>query len=347
MAWYAGNARELPWRKTKDPYKIWLSEVILQQTRVRQGLPYYLKFVASYPSVLELAQASEEEVLKLWQGLGYYSRARNLLKAARKVVLECDGVFPSKYKELLRLPGVGDYTASAIASICKAESVAVLDGNVFRVLSRFYGIDLPINSTAGKRRFKQQARAILNSRFPGVHNQAIMEFGALQCKPKNPNCKICPLRDTCVAFQTGQVSKLPVKLKTGKVRNRYFNYLIFATSQKSLLVRKREHAGIWQNLYEFPRIETKRHVSCETLLENSIRTTFGGIDDEIPSRFYEKIVKHQLSHQSLFIKFWIFSLPEKKVLQIAKDHGFMVVAPDEWKRFPVPVVIHRFLADFI
>ena len=345
--WYLENARKLPWRETKDPYKIWLSEVILQQTQIKQGLPYYMSFVDRYPTVYDLAQAREEEVLKLWQGLGYYSRARNLLKAAQKVVKQFDGVFPKNYKTLLTLPGVGDYTASAVASICYEEPVAVLDGNVFRVLARYYGIDTPINSTEGRKLFKQRAEQILDKKQPGEHNQGVMEFGALQCSPKSPNCQICPLKETCFAFQNGRVSTLPVKLKKVKIRKRYLNYLVFSTPEEDLIIRKRSKKGIWQNLYEFPLIESTRIMSAKTLSDTEEMKAIEYIMEKTPVAFYSKEKKHQLTHQILYIKFWLISVSQEDALKMAADKGYKIVSNEMIHDFPVPVVIQNFLEDFI
>ena len=235
--WFDKNKRELPWRKSNDPYKIWLSEIILQQTQVKQGLPYYNKFLENYPTVYELARSTEDEVLKNWQGLGYYSRARNLHSTAKYIVRELNGVFPKKYIDLIKLKGVGDYTASAIASICFDESVAVLDGNVFRVLSRYFGIEIPVNSTQGIKHFKNLAKSLLPKRI-GDYNQVVMEFGALQCKPKSPNCRICPINVNCVAFATKNTKNLPIKIKRSKIKDRYFNFLVYLTKKSETVIEK-------------------------------------------------------------------------------------------------------------
>ena len=218
--WYLQNKRELPWRKTKDPYRVWLSEIMLQQTRVAQGLPYFLKFTKAFPTVFDLAKADESEVLKLWQGLGYYSRARNLHFTAKYIAEELNGMFPENYKGLLQLKGVGDYTASAIASICYDEPVAVVDGNVYRVLSRYFGIATPINSTKGIKEFKELAQTLIDASQPGVYNQAIMDFGALHCKPQNPLCNECPVSDSCVALAKNSIKELPVKERKIKIKKR-------------------------------------------------------------------------------------------------------------------------------
>lgn len=220
--WYLDNKRDLPWRGTKNPYNIWLSEIILQQTRVAQGTPYYFAFIETFPEVTALANAPQEQVLKLWQGLGYYSRARNLHTAAKYIVESCDGVFPDTYKGLLSLKGVGDYTASAIGSICFDLPTAVVDGNVYRVLSRIFGVETPINSSQGMKEFKALAQALLDESRPGTHNQAVMEFGARYCVPQNPNCDACIFNNRCDAYKNKKVALLPVKLKKLKVKKRYF-----------------------------------------------------------------------------------------------------------------------------
>jgi A/G-specific adenine glycosylase len=226
MNWYSINKRDFPWRRTKDPYKIWLSEIIMQQTQISQGQPYYEAFVDQFPTVFELASTDEETVLKLWQGLGYYSRARNLHASAKYIVKELNGQFPDNYKALLKLKGIGDYTASAISSICYDESNAVVDGNVYRVLARYFGIETPINTSKGATYFKALAQSLLPDKNIGNYNQAIMDFGSQQCKPKSPNCLVCPLKDTCVALQKNLVNLLPVKTNRTKITKKYFNFNI-------------------------------------------------------------------------------------------------------------------------
>ncbi|MBL4704506.1 MAG: A/G-specific adenine glycosylase, partial [Flavobacteriales bacterium] len=254
ISWYTVHKRDLPWRKTKNPYKIWLSEIILQQTRIDQGTSYYLKFEAHYPTINDLANASEDEVLKDWQGLGYYSRARNLHGTAKHIVNELGGEFPNTYQEILKLKGVGDYTASAIASFCFGESEAVVDGNVYRVLSRYFGIETPIDSGKGKKEFKQLANQLICTENPSTFNQGIMEFGALQCKPKSPDCSQCPFQSSCVAYAKDKVGLLPIKEKKLKQRNRFFDYFLFLDNQQTIL-QQRTQKDIWQQLYEFPMIE--------------------------------------------------------------------------------------------
>jgi len=234
--WYLQTKRDLPWRKTRDPYLVWLSEIILQQTRVSQGMSYYLTFSSIFPTVEDLANAEESKVLKMWQGLGYYSRARNLHFTAKYVSNELSGVFPTSYKELIKLKGIGDYTASAISSICFDEPAAVVDGNVYRVLSRFFKIETPINSTKGIKEFKDLAQSLLDATKPGVYNQAIMDFGALQCKPKSPNCYECPMSTNCIAFENKLVKQLPIKEKKLKIKKKYFNFFVFVTKKNKTIL---------------------------------------------------------------------------------------------------------------
>ena len=267
LSWYAIHKRELPWRGSRDAYKIWLSEVILQQTRVAQGTPYYLRFVEAFPTVHDLAGASEEKILKLWQGLGYYSRARNLHAAAKTVVKEYNGKFPETYKGLLKLKGVGDYTASAIASICFNEPEPVVDGNVYRVLARYFGVDKAINSSEGIKYFKKLAREVMDTDKIRDYNQGIMEFGAMQCTPKKPDCMFCPLNESCEALQKGRVQELPVKIGKTKVRQRYFNYMVFLDADGNTLLQQRTGKGIWQNLWEFPLYESDAPIGRNQVVE--------------------------------------------------------------------------------
>lgn len=345
IEWYKENKRDLPWRSSSSVYKVWLSEVILQQTRVAQGLPYYEKFVRKYPDVFKLAAASEEEVLKLWQGLGYYSRARNLHSSAKYVVDQYSGEFPDSYKKLLELKGVGDYTASAIASICYQEPKAVVDGNVFRVLARYFGIAVPINTTEGKKVFKAKAEEVLDRENPGTYNQGIMEFGALQCTPHNPGCTICPLKNECQAFQYDRIEELPVKNKKLKVRERHLNYLVFTNSTDHTYIQKRRGKGIWQNLYEFPLVETKKHTDKEGIMQ---ALSLKGIEVMEPQieRFYPKPIKHLLSHQRLWVEFWIIDMDTLPELSPKLNRQREII---EWltiDNYPVPKVIHNFLDAF-
>lgn len=340
LLWYAANKRPLPWRGTLDPYKIWLSEIILQQTRVAQGISYYLKFVAHFPSVQDLANSNEETVLKLWQGLGYYSRARNLHATAKMVVQYHGGLFPRTYKELLKLKGIGDYTASAIASICFNEARPVVDGNVYRVLARYFGIAIPINSSEGVTYFKLLAQEIMCKEHIRDYNQAIMEFGALQCVPKNPDCGVCPIHMGCKALQEKTVGQLPIKSNKTKIRQRFFNYLVFLVRAKGApprtLLKQRRGKGIWQNLYEFPLLETETIVPLSVIQEH--------LSEQLPisqtcSIYVYNIdpVVHKLSHQHLYTRFWIVT-----TCQDLPD----TVAFTDIPKYPVPVLIADFINTF-
>lgn len=299
VQWYLINKRDLPWRNTTDAYVIWLSEIILQQTRVEQGLPYFYRFVERYPDVSHFAAAHEDEVLKLWQGLGYYSRGRNMLKTARLVQEQYHGRFPDSYDELIKLKGIGEYTAAAIASFSANEAKAVVDGNVYRVLARYFGIYEPINSTTGKKTFQTLANDLLNKQNPALHNQAMMEFGAMLCKPKNPACGICPVHTACVAFTSNATNALPVKLKTVKVRERFLNYFLI-TEDDTILMNKRGDKDIWANMYDLPVIETTALLPVAELAElPEVKDIFGTdikITGDIP------VQKHILTHQRLYIR---------------------------------------------
>lgn len=287
-SWYSENGRKLPWRETTDPYCIWISEIILQQTRVVQGWEYYQRFIERFPSVEALADASEDDVLLVWQGLGYYSRARHLHEAARQIVGM--GAFPKTRDSLLSLSGVGEYTAAAIGSMAFGLPMAVLDGNVYRVLSRYLGVETPIDSTRGHREFRALADEMLDSRHPGTYNQAIMDFGATQCVPHSPDCSKCPLMDSCEAFNTGKVALLPCKDKVTKVRQRYFTYLYMRDPEGKVLLQRRGAGDIWQGLYQFPL-----HESAEPLTIKDVEA----LCPEARLTLVVKGVTHQLSHQLL------------------------------------------------
>ncbi|MDG1397907.1 MAG: A/G-specific adenine glycosylase [Polaribacter sp.] len=336
IQWYLQNSRDLPWRKTKNPYFIWLSEIMLQQTRVAQGLDYYLKFSESFPSIFDLANADESTVLKMWQGLGYYSRARNLHFTAKYIANDLNGEFPSTYKEILKLKGVGDYTASAIASFAFNEPTAVVDGNVYRVLSRYFGIDTAINSSAGIKEFKLLAETLIDTKQPAIYNQAIMEFGAIQCKPKKPVCMFCSLSDSCVALQKNLIDKLPVKEKKIKVRKRYFNFLVVKTNNNKTILSERKGKGIWQGLYQFPLIEKDKTIHKEDLIiANEFIELFP--KETTISLFNKKEIIHKLSHQHLHTQFWI--VETSNLISANKNW-------DEIEKYPVPVLIANFLEAY-
>ena len=324
--WYAAHKRALPWRETKNPYFIWLSEIILQQTRVDQGMAYYFKFIEAFPSVFDLAKADEQVVLNLWQGLGYYSRARNLHRTAKQIVDEFEGQFPKSYDGLLKLKGVGPYTASAIASFAFDLPHAVLDGNVFRVLSRLHNWHEPINSTQGKKDFEKFSNELLDKKNPATFNQAIMEFGALHCKPTQPLCHDCPLDIYCSANSEKTVGQLPIKLKKQGVRKRYFVFELIQPKKGVILLQKRNEKDIWQHLYQFPLKEFSSQEEKELYLSNN------------NSRFLSKEYKHILSHQHLFCHFIAVNPCEK-------DSGEHVQIQD-LDQYPIPRAIDRFLDDY-
>ena len=337
--WYLENKRDLPWRGTRDAYVIWLSEIILQQTRVDQGLPYFNRFLEAYPRVQDFANATETEVLKLWQGLGYYSRGRNMLYTARQVLELHEGIFPGSYDKLIKLKGIGDYTAAAISSFSADEERPVLDGNVFRVLARFFGVDTPINSTKGKQQFLQLAVELIKGQQPALYNQAIMEFGALQCKPKAPNCNICPLQYDCYAKNHGLVASLPVKEKKLKKRTRYFNYFV-CRKEDELLVNKRGAGDVWQELYDFPLIET------QALYPEGPEELF----EIVRARFGEKVKvtpistqKHLLTHQTIYVQF--FAL-DNYIINFNHNAEAKWVTFAEFDKLPQPKVITNFMNSY-
>ena len=334
VKWYLLNKRDLPWRNTVNPYPIWLSEIMLQQTRVAQGLPYYMAFMEAFPTVFDLANAEEEQVLKLWQGLGYYSRARNLHATAKYIATELKGDFPPNYNQLLQLKGVGEYTAAAIASFAYNEPVAVVDGNVFRVLSRYFNMDNDISDGKTKKEFQILAQQLLPKAKAALFNQAIMEFGALQCVPKNPDCGNCIFSSSCAGLQHKKVNILPVKSKKTKVTNKFFNYLILKDIQGNFVVQKREGKGIWENLYEFTLIETPE-MSNEIDFMNQLKATkfYNQFLADI-SLLNTEVIQHKLSHQNLHIQFYILNFNQK--IKEAKSLS-------EIQKLPFPIVIHNFM----
>ena len=334
IKWYLQNKRDLPWRKTVDPYQIWLSEIMLQQTRVVQGMPYFFSFTKEFPTIKHLADAPEEKVLKLWQGLGYYSRARNLHKTAQYISNDLSGVFPDSYKELLKLKGVGEYTAAAIASFSYNEPVPVVDGNVFRVLSRYFDIESDIALPATKKEFTALAQELMPKDNPAIFNQAIMEFGALQCVPKSPDCSVCVFSESCAALQKGKVNALPVKSKKLKVTNRYFNYLILEDVLGNTLIQKRTQKGIWHNLYEFPLLETESIVGFNEVSKKAKEEIFSEYTIISIEDCSESTIVHKLSHQHLHIQFWKIKVQEKI------ENG---IDSQKIKTFPFPIVIYNFI----
>lgn len=326
--WYRQNSRDLPWRTQNEPYKIWLSEIILQQTRVDQGLDYYLKFVDHYPTISELANATEDEVLRDWQGLGYYSRARNLHSTAKYISKELDSVFPSTYESVLALKGVGEYTAAAICSFSYNLPHAVVDGNVYRVLSRYLNLAIPIDSTQGKKTFKAAAHELLDKSDAATHNQAIMELGALVCKPKRPDCENCPLVENCLSYAAKTQSELPVKEKKTKVRARYFHYLILKEGG-TIILKKRDTSDIWGGLYDFPLIEMEGEGKPSTQKLDELGVTI---------KLEDRTFKHILSHQHIHATFW---LAEKK--RVFEGKNFVRVKSEELPSYPMPQLLIRYL----
>jgi A/G-specific adenine glycosylase len=339
IRWYNEHKRHLPWRDTRNPYYIWLSEIILQQTRVDQGLAYYQRFVKKYPSVKKLASASEDDVLKLWQGLGYYSRARNLHQTAKEIVIKYNSVFPSDYRQIRLFKGIGEYTAGAILSFAFNKKFPVVDGNVFRLLSRYFGISTPIDSTKGKKEFYKLAEELMEEHSPSLFNQAIMEFGACQCKPKNPDCSVCPLNLNCIAFTKKKINRFPVKSKKMKTRSRYFNYLVISGDDK-LMLKKRNENDIWKNLYDFPSIETSKRYSEKKIMgSEEWKTLFGKI--KITQVSVSREYRHLLSHQTIHAKFYEVSLSSQKMM--AKRNKFILVSKKELKKIAVPKLIENYL----
>lgn len=334
--WYELNKRDLPWRETTNPYQIWVSEIILQQTKVVQGLGYYYRFLDLFPSVQELANASMDDVLKAWQGLGYYSRARNMYQAAKLIVEQYKGEFPNTYKDVISLPGVGEYTAAAICSFAYNQPYAVVDGNVFRVLSRIFGINTPIDTSKGKKGFLELATSIMNLGAPALHNQAMMEFGALQCVPQFPDCHVCKINTVCSAFLNNQVSSLPVKGKKSKIRARYFNYLVINVGGLTCF-HKRQLEDVWKELYEFPLIESSQEILVDTLMDLSEFRFLINKTDVCSISSNPRVFKHILSHQVIFAKFWEIDLLEFNFSEYLK------VDWNEIQQLPTSKLIENYL----
>lgn len=325
ISWYRQNKRDLPWRKTKNPYFIWLSEIIMQQTRVEQGTKYYLKFISNYPTVADLAEASEQEILNDWQGLGYYSRARNLHYSAKQITYSLNGRFPDKYSEIIKLKGVGKYTAAAIASFAFNEIQAVVDGNVYRLLSRVFDIALPIDSGQGQKHFQELADELVSKSDPGNHNQAIMEVGALVCTPKKPKCEECPLNRQCLSLKNKTVLIRPVKSKKIKITKRFFHYSIYSFNGKTF-IEKRNQKDIWQNLYQFPLLETNEILSKEDKLTWKSQV------------FESEPIRHVLSHQKINVVFHHFN---GKPLHIKSN--WTEINFEEFINYPIPRIIDKYL----
>ncbi|MBI2281260.1 MAG: A/G-specific adenine glycosylase [Bacteroidetes bacterium] len=339
IRWYKQNKRDLPWRTTKDPYKIWLSEIILQQTRVEQGLSYYLKFIEHYPTVNDLASAHEEEVLKLWQGLGYYSRARNLHSTAIEIKNKYNAVFPDELNEIRNLKGIGDYTAAAILSFSHNKPYPVVDGNVYRVLSRIFGIEDFIDSSKGRNIFKALAEELIDKKNPAIYNQAIMEFGAIHCKPKQPLCEECCFQYKCYALKNNEINNLPKKEKQAKQRNRFFNYLVI-TNEIEIILNKRTEKDIWTGLFDFPLIETAQSVDDfnQLITKNYLWLLK---KENIVTKSDEFI--HQLSHQKIHAVFWkIKTSPLKKI-----ETTHFITSINTLESYPVPKLVENYIKSLL
>lgn len=339
IVWYGKYKRDLPWRRTSDPYLIWVSEVILQQTRVEQGLAYYERFTERFPDVGSLAEAGEDEVMKLWQGLGYYSRARHMHQAAKSIYDERRGQFPASYNELLKMKGIGEYSAGAISSIAYGEPQPVIDGNVMRVMARYTGITIPVNTAAGIKSIRVMLETLIDKEQPGVFNQALMELGALVCKPKQPLCHLCPLTLECHAFLHNKTTELPVLKKSTAFKTRYLHYLFIISNQNSrkyTWIKKRLGNDIWKNLYDFPLIESDHEMTDDDLyLSGEFQSMMAATDFHL--LFSENRMKHLLSHQELIVRFFIIKVNDFKQEDCQK------IILGDLRNYPVPRLIENFL----
>ena len=338
--WYKENLRLLPWRETKDPYLIWVSEIILQQTRVAQGLPYYNKFTITFPTINDLANANEQEVLSIWQGLGYYSRARNMHKCAQAVVVNHNGYFPKSFSQLLKLPGIGPYTAAAIASLAYNMPTPVVDGNVYRVLARVFGLENNIADAKSFKVFYSLSEELIDHNQPGNYNQGVMELGATVCLPQNPKCDICPIEESCLARQNKTQSDFPVKIKKIKRTSRYFTYLVVEIDGK-LAMSERTQKDIWKGMYEFYLIENKTHTSLDDLENDLLKNLLGSGAVFIKE---QQMPKHILSHQTLYSSFLYLKLsPKINVINWLKEKELVLYSLEEIVRLPKPVLITNYL----
>ena len=342
LTWFAQHKRPLPWRQDRDPYKIWLSEVILQQTRVAQGQPYYQRFITTYPTVYDLAAASEQDVLHLWQGLGYYSRARNLHKCSRYIVEKLGGIFPKEYKDLIKLPGIGPYTAAAIASIAFNQPIAVVDGNVYRVLARLFGLEDDIASPSGQKVFRQLAATLVPQHKPGTYNEALMEFGALHCTPQQPKCSTCPFQKSCIAYLTHKQHLLPVKKRHIKIKDRYLHYIIIHSNDQ-VYVKQRKQKDIWHGLYDFYLIESSSEKDNLYNLDDPLITHIKNHRLQIQPTSYP--IHHQLTHQRLHLRFFHIHATNDFIAATAEILDRTHMHPHPFKALhtlPFPKAIHRF-----
>lgn len=333
IEWYDVNKRDLPWRNTKNPYLIWVSEIILQQTRVDQGTEYYKKFIEKFPDISELAGASEQEVLSLWQGLGYYSRARNMHSAAKEII-KTTGAFPDTYNEILAMKGVGPYTAAAISSFAFDLPHPVIDGNVNRLIARLFGLDAPVNSTEVKKEIERQANKLFDPKQAAIHNQAMMEFGALHCTPSSPKCHTCPFNQECQAQLMGKTNEIPVKGKKTLKTRRYFNYLVFR-NKNSIILNKRTENDIWKNMYDFPLIDSKsENEDVSSMLKEN--------GEDYHANFIGKSewVKHLLSHQDIYARFWEYDIDKPELIL---RNNWKLVSMDKLSSYPFPKLIENYL----
>ncbi|MCX6271079.1 MAG: A/G-specific adenine glycosylase [Bacteroidetes bacterium] len=343
--WYHLFKRDLPWRQTRNPFHIWLSEIILQQTRVNQGLDYFLAFTHRFSTIEDLALASENEVLRLWQGLGYYSRARFLHEGARQIIANYDGKFPEEYDKILTIKGIGEYTAAAIASICFDLPCPVLDGNVYRVMARYRRIPDKVNSTKGKKKIYTCLHALIDPRQPGNFNQALMELGAMVCTPRNPQCMDCPLHDSCEAFLAGETGEYPVKTIKKVPQNRYFQYIIpleYLAPDFYTILYKRSLGDIWARLFEFPLIETEKELSRDEITQHPVFLNWFG-QDKTRLLYFSHRIKHQLTHRTLYTRFYI--IISANSLSNMPKHGFIRVKMNELTHYPFPRLIESFLSN--
>ncbi|MFV0173067.1 A/G-specific adenine glycosylase [Empedobacter falsenii] len=333
LSYFDKNKRDLPWRHTKDPFRIWLSEIILQQTRVDQGMKFYNNFIQEFDTIFDLANAEEQKVLKLWQGLGYYSRARNLHYTSKVISDELNGHFPTNFNDLKKLKGIGDYTAAAISSIVYNEAVPAVDGNMFRVFARYFNIEDDISSPKTKKIFWDLGLEIIDKKRPGDFNQAVMDLGATICTPKQPKCEICPLNESCEALRLNKVTELPVKLKKTKLSNRFLHFIIIE-NESTIAFSKRTGNDVWKNLFTFPKIETETDLLDKGwILDQNLENKLTFIDEE----------KHVLSHQNLFIKYWKLNVSLNEITKMKAENNFEMISLNDLEDYPLPKPIEKFI----
>ncbi|WP_421918193.1 A/G-specific adenine glycosylase [Marinifilum sp.] len=337
--WYRNHKRDLPWRNTKNPYLIWISEIMLQQTRVVTATDYYNKFTSRFPTVMDLALADEQEVLNIWQGLGYYSRARNLHHAAKTIHTLYNGIFPKTYKEILSLKGIGTYTAAAISSFAYNLPYAAVDGNVYRVLARIFGVETPIDSSEGKKLFQKLAQETMGNASPEIYNQAIIEFGALQCTPKSPNCDTCPIHASCFAFKSNRVDQLPKKSKQINPKDRYFYYLFISCSGR-FAIEKRESKDIWKNMFQYPLIEFDRLMTTDKIIQSKQWKDIFANKDLVIQSISDNIV-HKLTHQNINTSFIHIEIDAE---QIKRFESFSFIKKQDAENYPFPKLVANHIA---